>query len=539
MNMWILGVLVLIALTATLLYRGRTKMAWILPIGLALLWWSIAGGFDSTWWQIVTVLFALDVIILGVPAVRQLVVTGPIMRALAKVLPGMSETERIALEAGTVWWDGDLFSGAPDWNKWLRNGPPRLSDRERAFLEGPCEELCRMVDDWDIAERRDLPPEVWDFIRKHRFFAMIIPEAYGGLGFSAQMHSEVVAKLSSRSPTLAVTVMVPNSLGPGELLLHYGTEDQKNHYLPRLASGDEIPCFGLTEPNAGSDAGSMRSYGVIQRGTFQGEEVLGMRLNWDKRYITLAPVATLIGLAFRLFDPEHLLGDTEDLGITVALIPADLPGITCGERHDPLGVPFMNGPTRGEDVFVPLDFIIGGAAMAGQGWMMLMQSLSAGRGISLPSLSGGALQLATRSTAAYASVREQFGLAIGRFEGIQEALARVVGLTYAIDATRVVTAASVDAGEKPSVVSAIAKAYSTESMRQGVTDAVDIFGGAGICLGPRNILARAYEAAPIGITVEGANILTRTMIIFGQGAMRCHPYTIAPSSVTSGSPSGT
>jgi acyl-CoA dehydrogenase len=356
---------------------------------------------------------------------------------------------------------------------------------------------------------------------------MIIPREHGGLGFSAQMHSLVVVALSSRCLTAAVTVMVPNSLGPAELLLHYGTEEQKRHYLPRLAKGIEVPCFALTEPGAGSDAASMRASGVVCKGTYEGREVLGMRLNWTKRYITLAPVATVLGLAFKLRDPDRLLGGEVDLGITCALIPVDTPGVELGARHDPLGVPFMNGPTQGEDVFVPLECIIGGRAMAGGGWRMLMQCLAAGRGISLPSLATGASQLAARTSGAYATVREQFNLPIGRFEGIEEHLARIAGLTYLVDAGRRLTVGAIDRGEKPSVVTAIMKAYSTEAMRVVVNDAMDVLGGAGICRGPRNVLAHAYQAVPIGITVEGANILTRTMIIFGQGAIRCHPWVQA------------
>jgi acyl-CoA dehydrogenase len=353
---------------------------------------------------------------------------------------------------------------------------------------------------------------------------MIIPEEYGGLGFSALAHSAVITKLSSRSVTAAVTAMVPNSLGPAELLLHYGTPQQKQHYLPRLASGEEVPCFALTEPEAGSDATAQRSEGIVCRGTFEGREVVGMRLHWSKRYITLAPVATVLGLAFRLRDPDHILGDTEDLGITCALLPVRLPGVKIGERHDPLGIPFMNGPTFGTDVFAPLDFIIGGPTMAGKGWRMLMDCLAAGRGISLPSLSVGASQLAARATSAYANVREQFGLPIGKFEGIEEPLARIGGLTYAMDSARKLTLGAIDEGQKPAVISAIVKRYLTEGMRSVVNDAMDIQAGAAISRGPRNILAAAYAAVPVGITVEGANILTRTLIIYGQGAIRCHPY---------------
>ncbi|MCA8961941.1 MAG: acyl-CoA dehydrogenase, partial [Planctomycetes bacterium] len=472
----------------------------------------------------VSVPFAGLVVGLGLPPVRRALVTPHVLRAVKGILPTMSETEQVALDAGTVWWDAELFSGAPDWSKLEGTLEVGLSEREQEFLDGPVEELCRMSTDWEIEQRGDLPPEVWDFVREKRFFGMIIPQKYGGLEFSAQAHSAVVAKVASRSTALAVTVMVPNSLGPAELLLHYGTEEQKDYFLPRLASGEEIPCFALTEPGAGSDAGSIASDGVVCRGEFEGREVLGIRLNWNKRYITLAPVATILGLAFQLRDPDGLLGGEEHLGITCALIPTGLPGVHVGDRHDPMGSAFMNGPTTGEDVFVPIDSIIGGQAMAGRGWMMLMQCLSVGRGISLPSLSAGGAQLCALSVGAYATIREQFGLAIGKFEGVQEALARIGGKCYAVEAIRQITAASVDAGEKPSVVSAIAKCYATEQMRQVVTDAMDVFGGAGISQGPANILGGAYRSLPIGITVEGANILTRTMIIFGQGALRCHPF---------------
>jgi acyl-CoA dehydrogenase len=465
--------------------------------------------------------------IFGVAAIRRPLISAPIMRLVRGILPTMGDTERIALEAGTVWWDGDLFSGKPDWRKLLDFQCQALSERERAFLDGPVEELCRMLDDWQINQDRDLSPDVWDFLKKERFFGMIVPEEYGGLGFSAIGHSAVVVKVSSRSVTTAVTVMVPNSLGPAELLLHYGTDEQKNHYLPRLARGEDVPCFALTEPHAGSDAASTRSVGVVCRGTYEGQEVLGICLNWDKRYITLAPVATVIGLAFRLFDPDGLLGGEEDLGITCALIPRDVAGITIGDRHDPMGVPFQNGPITGTDVFVPVDFIIGGKGGAGQGWKMLMDSLAAGRSISLPSLSVAAVELAARATGAYATVREQFNLPIGRFEGVEEPLARIAGHAYLMNAVRVLTCAAVDAGEKPAVLSAVAKAYLTDAMRSCVIDAMDIMAGAAICSGPRNILSRIYVSAPIGITVEGANILTRSLIVFGQGSIRCHPFVHA------------
>jgi acyl-CoA dehydrogenase len=458
---------------------------------------------------------------------RRDLLTRRLMPVIGRMLPRLGETEREALEAGTVWWDGELFRGSPDWQQLLAFRVAELSDAERAFLDGPVEELCRSLDDWDVFLRGDLPPAIWQRLRSERFFGMIIPEEWGGLGFSAQAHSAVIVKLASRSVACAVTVMVPNSLGPAELLLHYGTDAQKRHYLPRLAQGEEIPCFALTGPEAGSDAAAMQSEGVVCQGKWNGDEVLGMRLRWRKRYITLAPVATLIGLAFRLRDPEHLLGEREDLGITCALVPANLPGVEIGARHDPMGISFMNGPTNGDDVFVPLDAIVGGQAGAGRGWLMLMESLSAGRSISLPSLSVGGAKLATRVVTAYAMVREQFDTPIGRFEGVEEPVARIAGLTYLMEAARRLTVGAVDAGEKPAVLSAVVKAWLTEAMRDVVDDAMDVRAGAAIQRGPRNVLARVHAAVPLGITVEGANILTRSMIIYGQGAIRCHPFALA------------
>jgi acyl-CoA dehydrogenase len=457
---------------------------------------------------------------------RRDVVTRFVMPQVGRMLPRLGDTEREALEAGTVWWDGELFRGAPDWQRLLDFPVRELSARERAFLDGPVEEVCRQIDDWDVFLRGDLPAPVWDRLRRERFFGMIIPEEWGGLGFSAQAHSAVIVKLASRSIACAVTVMVPNSLGPAELLLHYGTDAQKRHYLPRLARGEEIPCFALTGPEAGSDAAATQSEGIVCHDKWNGREVLGMRLSWRKRYITLAPIATVIGLAFRLRDPERLLGGEEDLGITCALVPAKLPGIEIGARHDPLGVPFLNGPTRGDGVFVPLDTIVGGRDGAGRGWRMLMQSLAAGRSISLPSLSVGGTKLATRVVSAYAMVREQFDTPIGRFEGVEEPVARMAGRTYLAEAARWLTVGAVDAGEKPAVLSAIVKAWLTESMRDVVDDAMDVRAGAAIQRGPRNPLARLHAAVPIGITVEGANILTRSMIVYGQGAIRCHPYAL-------------
>lgn len=437
------------------------------------------------------------------------------------LLPRVSDTEREALEAGTVWVDGELFSGRPDFKRILSEPYPELTARERAFLDGPVEEACRMVDPWKLSRRRELPSEVWDFLKKERFFGLTIPEEYGGLAFSALACSSIFGKLASRSLPLSAVVLIPNSVGPAELLLAYGTEEQRRYYLPRLARGEEIPCFALTEPEAGSDAASLTSEGVVFRGR-DGRPSL--RLNWKKRYITLAPVATLLGLAVRLRDPENLLGKGEDVGITCVLVPASTPGVEAGRRHDPLGIPFPNGPTEGRDVVVPLDAIIGGAAGAGRGWKMLMEALSAGRSISLPAQSAGGAKRVARVVGAYAAVRRQFGLPIGRFEGIEEPLARIAGLTYLMEAARVYTCGAVDAGQKPSVVSAIVKLQETELLRRLVLDGMDVLGGAGLCRGPRSLLADGYTGAAIGITVEGANILTRTLILFGQGAVRCHPY---------------
>jgi len=453
-------------------------------------------------------------------------ISEPLLKIFRRITPRMSQTEREALDAGSVWWDGELFSGRPKWKKLRRLPAPQLSAEEQAFLDGPVDELCAMLNDWEItAEREDLPPEVWEFIKKNGFFSLIIPKSYGGLDYSALAHSATVMKISTRSITAAVTVMVPNSLGPAKLLLEYGTEEQKNHYLPRLAAGEEVPCFALTSPHAGSDAGAIPDYGIVCRQDFQGrKDVLGMRLTWEKRYITLGPVATLLGLAFKLYDPDQLLGEEKDLGITLALIPTDTEGVNIGRRHNPLNIPFMTGPNSGENVFVPLDWIIGGQERIGQGWRMLMECLADGRGISLPALSTGAGKLATRGIGAYARIRTQFKLPIGRFEGVEEALARIGAYTYIMDAARTLTATALDRGEKPSVISAIVKYHLTERMRKVVNDAMDILGGAGICLGPRNIIGRAYQGIPISITVEGANILTRSMIIFGQGAIRSHPY---------------
>lgn len=477
---------------------------------------------------VLILLIVAGVALFAVPFLRINIVSNLVLRIFRKLLPQISQTEQEALDAGTVWWEGALFSGKPDWNQLLAYPKPELTPEEKAFLNGPVEQLCAMLDEWHIThERHDLPPHVWQFIRENRFFSLIIPKEYGGLGFSALAHSEVVMKISSRSNTAAVTVMVPNSLGPAELLLHYGTEEQKDHYLPRLANGSEIPCFALTGPDAGSDAGSIPDTGIVCRGVFDGQpDVLGIRINWEKRYITLGPVATLLGLAFRLYDPDGLLGNEKEIGITLALIPTSTLGIQIGRRHYPLNGVFQNGPNSGKDVFIPMDWVIGGQDKVGQGWRMLMNSLSVGRSISLPATSVGAAKLSAWSSGAYGRVRVQFKLPIGYFEGVEEALARIAGNTYMMDAARVMTAGAVDLGEKPSVISAIVKYHLTERSRQIINDAMDIHGGKGICLGPSNYLARTYQQTPVGITVEGANILTRNMIIFGQGAIRAHPFTL-------------
>ena len=525
---WILALLILAAGATALAYLRSPGWGWVaggIAAGLALQVGGLLGPVAATLGWLVFIALA---VVLNVTVLRRKLLSNPILAIYQRIAPSISQTEREALEAGTVWWEGELFAGNPDWNRLLAFPAPSLSAEEQAFLAGPVEELCALVDDWRIThELHDLPPEAWRYIREHGFLGMIIPKSYGGLGFSALGHSEVVMKLSSRCNAAAVTVMVPNSLGPAELLLHYGTDEQKDHYLPRLARGEEIPCFALTGPEAGSDAGAMPDLGIVCRGSFGGrDDVLGMRVNWDKRYITLGPVATLLGLAFQVRDPEHLLGDKEDLGITLALIPTDTPGVSIGRRHFPLNAAFQNGPNWGKDVFIPIEQVIGGRERIGQGWRMLMESLAAGRSISLPAQSVAAAKLSARTTGAYARVRTQFNVAIGRFEGVEEALARIGGSTYLMDAARVMTAGAVDLGEKPSVPSAIVKYHLTEGMRTVINDAMDVHGGKGICLGPNNYLGRAYQLVPIAITVEGANILTRCLIIFGQGAIRCHPYVL-------------
>ncbi len=520
----------ILILTVTVLAYKRTPLlvAMAIMVGLTVTWTELRHLFYVPgWFRFANGIVGVTLIGFSIKPLRRLLISDRLFGWFKKSLPRMSSTEREALEAGTVWWDAEIFSGRPRWRKLLKTPSPQLSEREQNFVDGPVEELCRMLDDWEICDKhRKLPDNIWAFIREHRMLGMIIPEQYGGLEFSAQAHSAVVMKLASRNLTAAITVMVPNSLGPGELLLHYGTEKQKDHYLPRLASGDEIPCFALTSPSAGSDAAGMEDVGIVCKGEFQGREVLGLRLNWNKRYITLAPVATLLGLAFKVRDPDALLGQEVELGITCALIPTDTPGIKIGNRHMPVGAVFQNGPTQGEDVFIPLNWIIGGQERIGQGWRMLMQSLASGRAVSLPALGTAGAKMAALMSGAYARIRRQFNIPIGEFEGIEEPLARIAGRTYQMDSARTLTLVALDQGERPGVLSAILKYQLTESNRQCINDAMDIHGGKGIVTGPGNYLAHMYQALPIAITVEGANILTRTLIIFGQGAIRAHPWLL-------------
>ncbi|MEO7728889.1 MAG: acyl-CoA dehydrogenase, partial [Burkholderiales bacterium] len=515
-------------------YRRYSGLGWTAVIGVGF----AALIFQASLTQPVLiglwVAFAVGALLLNPSPIRHALVSTPLLALFRKILPQVSQTEQEALDAGTVWWDGDLFSGNPDWDKLLAYPKPTLSVAEKAFIDGPVEEVCAMLNDWEIThELHDMPPHVWQFIKDQGFLGMIIPKKFGGLGFSALAHSEVVTKLTTRSGTAAVSVMVPNSLGPAELLLHYGTDTQKDHYLPRLAKGLEMPCFALTSPEAGSDAGGIPDFGVVCRGAWEGKsDVLGIRLTWEKRYITLGPIATLLGLAFRLYDPDHILGQHDDIGITLALIPTRTEGVHIGRRHLPLNAVFMNGPNWGKDVFIPMDYIIGGVDYVGQGWKMLMNCLAAGRSISLPANGTGIAKLCALTTGAYGRVRTQFKMSVGRFEGVEEAIARIGGHTYLMEAARVMTAGAVDLGEKPSVVSAIVKYHLTELGRAVINDAMDVHGGKGICMGPNNYLARAYQAVPIAITVEGANILTRSMIIFGQGAIRGHPYVLKEIAAT-------
>jgi acyl-CoA dehydrogenase len=522
--LWIVAVL---AGTVALAYVNASAFVWTAAIAVAL---GAAWGAHLLvpWLTLaLTAAFVLLAIALNISALRRKLFSESVLATFRKVLPPMSQTEREAIEAGTVWWDGELFSGKPDWRKLLDVPRPTLTPEEQSFLDNETEELCRMTTEWETTQvYRDLPPEVWQFIKDKGFLGLGIPKEYGGKGFSAYAHSRVMIKLSTHSTAVSVSVMVPNSLGPGELLAHYGTDEQKGYYLPRLAKGLELPCFALTNPNAGSDAASIPDFGVVCWGEYDGKRVLGLSVTWDKRYITLAPNATLLGLAFRAYDPDHLVGDKEDIGITCALIPTSHPGVDAGRRHMPLAAVFQNGPTWGKDVFIPMDWVIGGQPMLGRGWRMLMECLAAGRGISLPSSSIGLAKLVTRTVGGYARVRQQFKTPIGKFEGIEEPLTRIGGNLYMMEAAGVLTAAAVDLGEKPAVLSGIAKLHLTERARQVVNDGMDIVGGKGICMGPSNFIGAAYMGAPVAITVEGANILTRSLIVYGQGAIRCHPYVL-------------
>ncbi|HET7609862.1 MAG TPA: acyl-CoA dehydrogenase, partial [Gammaproteobacteria bacterium] len=523
----LLWLVLLIGTLLTLAYRRTDLKTATIVLGALLVAYLLFGDGGFLWNLLLIVLFVLFAL-LNVEQFRRDNVTRRVFEIYRRMLPSMSKTEQEALEAGNVWWDGELFTGMPDWRRLKNLPPPKLSAEEQAFLDGPTEELCRLLDDWQIThELADMPANVWQFLKDHKFFAMIIPKEYGGLEFSPLAMSMVLAKVSSRSAVASSTIGVPNSLGPAELLLHYGTDEQKQYWLPRLASSEEIPCFALTSPRVGSDATALVDNGVVCRGTWQGSEIVGIRLNWDKRYITLAPIATVMGLAFKLRDPDHLIGDVDDYGITAALIPTGLPGIEIGRRHFPIDIPFQNGPIRGRDVFVPLDAIIGGTKMAGQGWHMLVQQLAVGRSIVLPSNALGGAQAALYATGAYAKVRRQFNLPIGKFHGVGEAIARMAGSVYTMMAASRVTCTAITNGEKPAVPSAILKYHNTEMSRQVASDAMDVHGGKGIMLGPKNYLARGYEGVPIAITVEGANILTRNLIIFGQGAIRCHPFVRA------------
>lgn len=523
----VLPFLALLLAGAFAAYHRMRLITWTL-ISLALLavCWFVP-YVNQTATLVAVALLAVIAVPLLLPFIRKPLLTAPMMKVFRKVLPPLSQTERIALETGSVGFEGELFTGDPDWNILLNYPKPQLSAEEQAFLDGPVEELCTMVNDWEITHvHADLPPELWAFIKKNKFFGMIIPKEYGGLGFSALAHHKVIQKLASVSSVVSSTVGVPNSLGPGELLVHYGTQEQKDQYLPRLADGREVPCFGLTGPFAGSDATSIPDYGIVCHGEWNGEQVLGVRLTFDKRYITLAPVATLIGMAFRMYDPDGLIGETRDIGITLGLLPRDTAGVEIGRRHFPLNSPFQNGPIKGKDVFIPLTQLIGGAAMAGKGWNMLNECLAVGRSITLPSTASGGAKAGAAVTGAYARIRKQFGLSVGRFEGVEEALARIGGKAYKISALSQATAAAVDRGDVPSVPSAIAKYHCTSMSREVISDVMDVIGGKGIILGPRNFAGRSWQAAPIAITVEGANIMTRSLLIFGQGAILCHPWVM-------------
>lgn len=523
---WVIVIIVFLAIIVALAYAGAPAWLWAV-IGITAL-----TVVNAHWLAYVVVLVVFAVV--GIAAIRQKLISSTAMAIIRKIIPPLSSTEQAAIDAGTVWWDAEIYSGKPNWQEFSSYPAPQLSEEEQAFLDGPVEELCAMVNDWQVVHKdRDIPQKAWKFIRENGFHSLIIRKEYGGMGFSHLAHAKIVGKLATRCGNTAVTVMIPNSVGPGELLQHYGTAEQRDYYLPRLAKGIEIPCFALTSPYAGSDAGAIPDFGVVERGDYtdprtgdKHTDVLGIRVTFEKRWITLAPVATVVGLAFKLKDPNKLLGDKEDIGITCALLPQGIEGLNQGRRHYPNNSPFMNGPISGKDVFIPVDWIIGGQEYAGQGWRMLMECLAIGRCISLPALSAAKGKLCSYTTAAYAGIRHQFGLPLGKFEGVDEALSRIGGYTYQIEAAQNLALVALDSGEKPSVISSILKYHCTEKSRQCVNDAMDIHGGRAVMTGPRNYLASAYNSLPVAITVEGANILTRSMMIFGQGAFRCHRYVL-------------
>ena len=522
-----MSVLLLLISALVLIYLGIGGKTAAAVMAIA----TVAGFFQDDWHLLSLVfgggLLALALLLVFPGDLRLDKLSRPLLGWVRNRLPKLSETESEALKSGSVDWDGELFSGQPQWSKLLDAKPAHLTSEEQAFLDGPVEKLCAMLDDWKIThEEYDLPDKVWKFIRENGFFGLVIPKEDGGLGFSNTAHSEIVMKISTRSVSAAVTVMVPNSLGPGELLMHYGTDEQKQHYLPRLAGGEEIPCFALTSPVAGSDAGAIPDKGIVCKGQWEGKEVLGLKVTWNKRYITLAPVATLIGLAIKVYDPDKLLGDQDDIGVTCVMVPRETEGVNAGARHLPMNTVFMNGPTWGTEVFIPMDQVIGGQDMLGKGWTMLLECLSIGRSVSLPALGTGAGKVASLATGSYALTREQFGRSISQFEGVQEALEPIAGYTYMMDAARLLTAGMLDRGVRPAVPSAVLKYRNTDLMREVINHAMDVVAGRGVITGPRNFLARAYQAVPIGITVEGANILTRSLMIFGQGSIRCHPFIV-------------
>ncbi|MDR6628197.1 acyl-CoA dehydrogenase [Acinetobacter lwoffii] len=490
---------------------------------IALIIVSIVCAFISPWSLILGIPLILISLVVMIDPLRMSFISKPAYKALANAMPSISPTEREALDSGTSWWEKELFMGAPNWETFNSYPYPKLSLEEQAFLDNEVETLCSMLDEWEIHEQKALPDHVWQYIKEHGFLGLIIPKEYGGRAFSSFAQSRVMSKIASRSLTTAVSCMVPNSLGPGELLLHYGTEEQKNRYLPGLARGEEIPCFGLTSPEAGSDAGAIPDTGVVCYGQFEGQEVLGLRMNFSKRWITLAPIATVVGLAFKMYDPDHLLGEQTEYGITCALLPASHEGVIVGPRHNP-GPPFMNGTVEGKDVFIPLDWIIGGVKNAGKGWRMLMECLAVGRGISLPALSTSTAEMTYLNVGAFSRIRQQFKISVGKFEGVQEATSEIASDTYMLEAFRYLVTCGLNQGGKPAVMTAIAKYYATEGMRKVVNHGMDVVGGRAIQMGPRNFLAPYYQAIPVSITVEGANILSRSLMIFGQGSMRCHPY---------------